>query len=373
VPIDLTAAGSTLFFVANDCMYGRELWRSDGTAADTIRLTDLIPYNELDLGPSNLTAMGSILFFATPGSLWKSDSTAAGTTRLTNFSSIAAPTGLSWGLEPPSVGSLTVVGSTLFFVVARNQVGNWQLWKSDGTAAGTTLVTGMQFHETPFPAGPSNLTAVGDTLFFSTDDRVHGLELWKSDGTAAGTTLVKDINPNGDSWPTDLTAVGSALLFSASDGTTGGLWKSDGTAAGTTLVKNIAPRELTAVGNRLFFAANFMYGWELWKSDGTESGTTMVKDINPTGWSEPDHLAAVGSTLYFSADDGVHGRELWTSNGTAAGTRLVQDLNPGAASADPSQFTRVGTTVFFSAQTPATGKELWAMDYYEVYLPLTRR
>ena len=42
---------------------------------------------------------------------------------------------------------------------------------------------------------PASLTNVGGTLFFSADDGTHGSELWKSDGTAAGTVLVKDINP----------------------------------------------------------------------------------------------------------------------------------------------------------------------------------
>ena len=45
------------------------------------------------------------------------------------------------------------------------------------------------------PSNPTYLTDVGGTLFFTADDGTHGQELWKSDGTKAGTVLVKDINP----------------------------------------------------------------------------------------------------------------------------------------------------------------------------------
>ena len=95
-----------------------------------------------------------------------------------------------------------------------------ELWKSDGTAAGTVLV--KDINPGSASSEPSNLTNVNGTLFFTADDGAHGIELWKSDGTAAGTVLVKDINPgSAGSDPPRLTNVNGTLFFSANDGTHG--------------------------------------------------------------------------------------------------------------------------------------------------------
>ena len=94
--------------------------------------------------------------------------------------------------------------------------------------------------------GIASGVAMGNCYYFAANDATHGTELWKSDGTAAGTVMVKDIYPGLSSsggWsssPTALTVIGGTLYFAANDGTDGTeLWKSDGTAAGTVMVKDI--------------------------------------------------------------------------------------------------------------------------------------
>src|SRR5436189_4586426 len=71
--------------------------------------------------------------------------------------------------------------------------------------------------------------------YFSGGYGANDYELWKTDGTQAGTVLVKDINPGiSGSHPDHLTEVNGTLFFTADDGTNGTeLWKSNGTTAGT--------------------------------------------------------------------------------------------------------------------------------------------
>jgi ELWxxDGT repeat protein len=255
--------------------------------------------------------------------------------------------------------SVTTVGSTLFFVT------NSELWKSDGTAAGTVLVKAF-----PSYLFPSELTVVGSTLFFtagaSASDSYR--KLWKSDGTPAGTIIVKDTDDRHV--PGNLTALGGTLFFFSGWDGSFTLWKSDGTAAGTVsiayfeYVLNNDLREVTAVGNTLFFVTvDSTHGEELWKSDGTASGTALVKDINPgTAGSAPGLFIALGSTLYFTANNGTNGQELWKSDGSAIGTVLVKDLNPGATGSNPGYLTVAGHTLFFGASSGVGGDGLWKSD-----------
>jgi len=295
--------------------------------------------------------------------LWKSDGTRAGTSLVKDIAK---------GRSSSIPYDLTAVNDTLYFTaIVLNQR---QLWKSDGTATGTTQVKDIS---TPVdwehPNGFYRLTNVDGTLYFVYDDGIHGRELWKSDGTSSGTKMVKDIRAFAEkgSSPYQLTNNNGTLFFTAYTKQRGAeLWKSDGTSAGTRLVMDILPGKessrpynLTVVDDTLYFKANDgSHGNELWKSDGTTAGTVLVKDI-VDGSSHPSQLTEFNGILYFIADDGTHGDELWKSDGTTAGTVLVKDMWPGPYSSWPDNLTVLGSRLFFSAAHPGLGYELWSISH----------
>jgi ELWxxDGT repeat protein len=316
-------------------------------------------------GPQYLTNINGTLFFAANDGvhgdeLWKSNGTAAGTVMVKDIN--------------PGPGSsypqyLTNVNGELFFQATDGTHG-YELWESNGTAAGTVMV--KDINPGVGSSFPKYLTNVNGELFFQATDGTHGYELWQSNGTAAGTVMVKDINPGiAGSYPKNLTNVNGTLFFSANDGADGyELWESSGTAAGTFMVKDINsgsdgsyPKYLTNVNGTLFFSANDgVHGYQLWECNGTAAGTMMVADINPSAGSYPKYLTNVNGTLFFSANDGTHGYELWESNGTAAGTFMVKDIHPGAAGSYPQYLTNFNGTLFFQATDGTHGYELWQSD-----------
>ncbi|MCO8123765.1 dockerin type I domain-containing protein [Stieleria sp. TO1_6] len=267
-PSDLTAVGGLLYFTALDENSETDLWKSDGTEAGTVKVFDADAAGVYYL--SQLTESGGKLFFtayepSTSYELWVSDGTSSGTQLVLDINSDQTV------FERPQ--ELTDVNGTLFFSSYDDGYYNRELWKSDGTAAGTMMVADLGIDPGADPldpadddpsvsSNPSSLTNVGGQLFFTAEDYVGGVELFRSDGTAAGTVMVADFNPSGSSDPRELTAFDGDLFFSADDGTSGRhLYRSDGNSisfvADTTggLGESV-PVDFAVVGNELFFSAN---------------------------------------------------------------------------------------------------------------------
>ncbi|WP_052573125.1 ELWxxDGT repeat protein [Haloferula sp. BvORR071] len=417
---DYEVSGNLLYFSTADSSSGVELWRSDGSPGGTFRVADICP-GSASSTPTVLTAFkDGILFAADDGvhgvELWKSNGTAAGTMLVCDVDPAAASS------LAENLSEWVVMGQSMYFAASDGAHGS-ELWRSDGTAAGTVMVADV--NPGAANAGPTELTVVGDTLFFMAYSPGIGKELWKTDGTAAGTVLVKEITPGPESSSVSYCVAYQGKLYFKHDGNgvngqleiSSELWRSDGTDAGTEVIKDASGGLRTlysgpgVAGDYFWFAGiSPTYGTELWRSDGTTDGTRMVqdsaigqgdsiprgvtlvgkvvcyfaetplqgvelwvsngiasavvKDIYPgTGSSNASASAALGNIMLFSADDGMYGKELWSTDGTAANTHLVRDTLSGSASGSPLQFTIHGDRLYFTASTPTFSlTELWKSD-----------
>jgi ELWxxDGT repeat protein len=382
-----------LFFSALDPIdTPNQVWRTRGTADTTVRL--LYARGNF-LSSQSFAAAGNRLVFALSNDtigdsamdLWASDGTADGTVKISdNLQDYYGPSIVSLG----SIALLAKGTSNGDFSGTVYD----QLWRTDGTAAGTRPVRNFTT-AVPGGAGPIHQTVLGSRLVYSGwADRVAPTML-SSDGTALGTRVLR----NDARWPDNLLTVGPRAFFSTGEalGTARDLWATDGTPAGTRqLVPGLASlRSFSALGNLLLFAAQRSgtfeeMGAELWRSDGTAAGSRLVLDIDPFQVGGPHHSCigessspsagvALGNFLIFAADDGRYGRELWRSNGTADGTRRVRDINTGrdpfppdseqcndrtsrGRPSNPEGFVRYRNLVLFTADDGATGRELWATD-----------
>jgi len=331
-----------LFFTALDASatgLGRELWRSDGTAAGTYLVRDIYAGS----GSGTLDVPGSLVAFQ--GKCW---------------------------------------------FTGTNGVDGFELWQSDGTLFGTKMFLDIATGPFHFSATPAALRVANGKLFFVAEDGAHGRELWTSDGTVAGTKLFVDVNQtlpalgSGSAITSLIVGASDRLWFAANDGVSGSeLWTSDGTPAGTLRVKDInpgtassAPSSFAVVGNVVYFAADDgSSGVELWKSDGSAAGTTLVKNIHPTGSAlARQPLVRIGDNrILFAADDGTTGSEPWVSDGTAAGTVQVANLNPGAAASNPSAFFLFANKIVFSADNGVVAQEPHVMSSGTIGAALSER
>jgi ELWxxDGT repeat protein len=239
----------------------------------------------------------------------------------------------------PSGGSdpraLTRVGEVVFFTANDGSHGR-ELWKTDGTRAGTRLVRDIRSGGSG--SNPGHLTKVGGRLFFTANDGSHGRELWTSDGTRSGTRLVEDLTPgSGGMSPQSIVIadLGGTALFSVDYHD---LWRSDGTAAGTRLVRrqrDVNLEDRARLHGRLLFVA----GDGLWSTDGTASGTRRLRRSEDS----PYELTAFKGHVYFTEWRFPRSPSLWWTDGTAAGTARL----PGPRG--PNELTVLGGSLYFNA------------------------
>ncbi|HEX8912252.1 MAG TPA: hypothetical protein VF796_07820, partial [Humisphaera sp.] len=194
-PDELTRAGDKVYFTSalgplesypQLQTYGRELWVTDGTADGTRRV-----YSGL---VRNLTTIGDTLYFfafesTVEPELWRTDGTWEGTFRVAS-DGMFCPSPGTGGQGPQVFGVIDDV--MVFGLHTTEYKPAYELWRSDGTAAGTYRIPGpYAYVGTGEPASKHVVLSGGRVYFRAIDiENQYGSplnELWSTDGTAAGT------------------------------------------------------------------------------------------------------------------------------------------------------------------------------------------
>ena len=194
-------------------------------------------------------------------------------------------------------------------------------------------------------SNPSDLTNVNGTLYFRAGDPTNGFELWKSDGTEAGTVLVKDINSGSSgSSLSNLTNVNGTLYFRADDGTNGfELWSLG--------ASNAAPTDLTLDNNTINenVAANTAVG--NFSTTDPDTGDTFTYSL-ATGTGDTDNGAftIVGNQLQINSSPDFETQSSYNirvQTADAAGETVQKELtvNVNSLNESPTDLTLDNNTI----------------------------
>ena len=314
------------------------LWITDGTTAGTVEIGGLQNAAIFDSGSTNFDAndfiqLGGEMLFNAPNqtgdsALWITDGTAANTVELGgvgNAGIVGADKNVGFG---NGLTQAVRFGARVFFAGPDND-GATGLWTTDGTAAGTIEIGGLDDggltafgqHPSSIGLGPTNLTVNGQQVLFNGRDAIGFQELWATDGTATGTY---EIGGEG---------VGGFVAHEASNG--------------------LDPSSIVSLGNgkAVFIGRDDSNSQNsgratLWVTDGTFAGTQEigglnnlgVAQVNASGFSFAQTLIGGDGMAYFVGANIAGNEVLWETDGTLGGTKTVvaSDGNAPATGLNPA-------------------------------------
>lgn len=347
-PRYIRAASDRVYFVANTPSGVRRMWVSDGTPEGTHAI-------ETAPTPNYLAPLGSRIIFNSNGDLWVSDGTEAGTfflKQLLNIQYLAE-----------------INGELLFY--ASDPAYGLELWKTDGTPTGTAMVKDIRQDDTAGYALrdlADNPVVVDDWLYFSAinDD---GLEsVWRSNGTATGTTEVISFNPYTQGLPS-LVAGESKLFIITGDASGSQIWVAEGTDVTQVKKVNVSFTNIRASkGDVMYIVTRSDDGQNesIWRSDGTASGTYQIHFQG-----RPELLETSGDYVYLAGRADKEGSELFVieESATVSSTNapmLVEVSNAkmreDVVTSFPSPFTNGFTVRVATEENSSFQLEVFSLD-----------
>lgn len=324
-PVYLQEFNNEIFFSARNDGSGRELWSSDGTSLNTSLFIDIEPGETDGLTTFYSTELNNELFFVAKddynysgGEIWKTDGTEVGSTLVTTYN------GRLFGM--------TTVGNE-FFMTIKTDDNTLQIWKSDGTNSGTVLVKdNISIWNVPSFQGSVN----NNFIFTIQVPSTNNSKVWRSDGTDVGTfALTGEIDGNGSTGSTsDLSQYmnyNNKLYFI----TRYFLYETDGTTIGTNSIASVwnAQNNLVSFGDAIelngkiyfsFFSKN-LKKLSIYESDGTTGGTSEIYTVTNNQYFYPSYLNTFGNNLIFSSVNSSNGTSLfYLDSDTDLITEIIQ-------------------------------------------------
>ncbi len=333
-------------------------------------------YTALDSSPVWLGKLGSSYYFiahpvpptaAGGDALFKTDGTAVGTSLVVPIDGL--------GVLTNQAGPLFIPAGTKAYFLGFTTAAAQEVWVTDGTAAGTHIIADISNSQSG--TSPRLLGLVGTDLIFAEAPTDNTLQLYRTDGTAAGTHALSTFAQTQYGRVTDSVGVNGKVYVALDSGLTccqPDLWVTDGTPGGTHQIDSdegapwhLNPSSLRAFGNSVALLTNTEnHGAEPSFID-TTTNTILVLDTVPGSGSGAGYgttIAAMDGFVLYLNDDANH-FYLWRTDGTLAGTTLVKDFGPGAQVSQLSAnitMTRVASRAIFQAESVQDGPQLWSSD-----------
>lgn len=359
------AFNNELYLTVDDGVHGIELWKLSASNQLTM-LKDINPGINSSYGNSAAVSNGLLYFIADDGTgrdLWKTDGSTAGTVKAVD-------------MPFDSFYELTDVNGTIFF--ERDSLIEWdysylvELWKTQGTPGTTQMIKSFgvdyMYHHL------EHLTSFNGKLYFVRYYNIPDIDLMVSDGTEAG-TYVAGRQIARDGTITELETIDKYVVYyGETQSYPNPIEKYDTQVPGHSLVHQLNYMygqgwdmryvDLTVAGDRMFFVDHATGPAEYPADDEismlfeskpgyTPETTQSLRELYDFPYSATRNLTAVGKDndivfttsnsgvtklWYYDPDnlgcDGVGGltRELWTN---VSGNRVSQiPLNTPPASVE---------------------------------------
>jgi ELWxxDGT repeat protein len=313
-PKELTKVGNKLFFtgsgfdpVSNSLkkIYVKENLNSPSKSI-TINNNQ---YNDIYI----LGKIGSTVYFIlkvnsfSDKQLWKTNGTNAGTSFVKTIDNT----------ENYDISNIVFTDNKFFFTVYNSGANN--LWSSDGTAANTQVLGNFQS-----VYGTSNFVTLNGNLYFSAQNSSNNNVIVKSDGTAAGTIELLTL-PLGTQPIYELYASDNYCYFMRKDGSTSNVCRMDENG-NIFILKQLQPNQYTLRGGAIsgkfiFFARENTVGnnntYVLNSYEETNNSITSVNSYFYYG----GNTVSFKNKLYFDSSDGNNNDISVVTDGTLSGTK----------------------------------------------------